>query len=465
MKLFRSRVTVAFRLTIWYVIAFTLSSFAAFLVLYVMMISDIHRHTDKDLVDKAKEFSLLLNSQGVDAVRSEMVRESSSAGTGKVFFRLLTVDGKELKAASVFSAWKDIGVDRIALKHTTADKPVFETHAIPGLGYKVRVLYAAVGSGEILQIGHSMEYDERIMEGFREIFGTSMGIVMVLASLVGWFMAKRAMSGVEEVTQTAIDISNGLLDSRVPVKGHGDEIDRLASTFNSMLERIHALVTGMREITDNIAHDLRSPITRIRGVAEMTLTGGGTTNEYEAMAASIIEECDRLLGIINTMLDISEAEAGVSKLTVEDIDITQLVKDACELFEPVAEDKGVVITMEVADCLRVIGDKQKLQRMLANLLDNAIKYTTASGSVTLSVSGNNAHVVISVNDTGIGIPDKDLSRIFERFYRGDQSRFQAGSGLGLSLSRAIVLAHGGDITVTSLPGKGSTFTITLPRSA
>ncbi|MDA8171314.1 MAG: HAMP domain-containing sensor histidine kinase, partial [Nitrospiraceae bacterium] len=202
-----------------------------------------------------------------------------------------------------------------------------------------------------------------------------------------------------------------------------------------------------------------------RGVAEMTLTGGGTTNEYEAMAASIIEECDRLLGIINTMLDISEAEAGVSKLTMEDIDITQLIKDACELFDPVAEDKGVGITMEVADCLRVIGDKQKLQRMLANLLDNAIKYTTAGGSVTLSVSRGNAHVVISVNDTGVGISDRDLSRIFERFYRGDQSRFQAGSGLGLSLSRAIVLAHGGDITVTSLPGKGSTFTITLPHSS
>lgn len=464
MKLPRLRVTVAFRLTIWYVIAFTLSSFAAFLILYVMMISDIHRHTNKELVDKAKEFSLLLNSQGVEAVRAEMIRESSSTGTGKVFFRLLTSDGKKL-AASDFSAWKDIGVDRIALKHTAADKPVFETLAIPGLGYKVHVLYAAVGSGEILQIGHSMKYDEQIMEGFREIFGATMGIVMILASLVGWFMAKRAMSGVEKVTQTATDISNGLLDSRVPVKGHDDEIDRLASTFNGMLERIHALVTGMREITDNIAHDLRSPITRIRGIAEMTLTGGGTTNEYEAMAASIIEECDRLLGIINTMLDISEAEAGVSKLTMEDIDITQLVKDACELFDPVAEDKGVGITMEAADCLRVIGDKQKLQRMLANLLDNAIKYTTVGGSVALSVSGDNAHVVISVNDTGAGISDKDLSRIFERFYRGDQSRFQAGSGLGLSLSRAIVLAHEGDITVTSLPGKGSTFTITLPRSS
>ncbi|MDA8324869.1 MAG: ATP-binding protein [Nitrospiraceae bacterium] len=464
MKLLRLRGTVAFRLTIWYVIAFTLSSFAAFLVLYVMMISDIHRHTDQDLVDKAKEFSLLLDSQGVAAVRAEIVRESSSTGTGKVFFRLLTFDGKEL-AASDFSAWKDIGVDRAALKHTTADKPVFETLAVPGRGFKVRVVYAAARPGEILQIGHSMQYDERIMEGFREIFGTTMGIVMILASLVGWFMARHAMSGVEKVTQTAIDISNGLLDSRVPVKGHGDEIDRLAATFNSMLERIHALVTGMKEITDNIAHDLRSPITRIRGIAEMTLTGEGTTNEYEAMAASIIEECDRLLGIINTMLDISEAEAGVSKLTVEDIDISQLIKDACELFAPVAEDKDVSIAIKAADCLRVSGDKQKLQRMLANLLDNAIKYTTAGGFVTLSVSGDNAHVVISVNDTGSGISGRDLSRIFERFYRGDQSRFQPGSGLGLSLSRAIVLAHGGDISVASLPGKGSTFTITLPRSS
>jgi heavy metal sensor kinase len=290
-----------------------------------------------------------------------------------------------------------------------------------------------------------------------------MALLIGLAAGVGWFMARRAVSGVEAITRTAQSISGGTLEKRVPVKTRGDEIDQLAMTFNQMLDRIQTLVTEIREMSDNIAHDLKSPITRIRGVAEVTLTNERSIGEYESMAASTIEECDRLLGMINTMLMISKTESGVDKLSLEEIDLAGLVRQACELFEPTAEDKRVTLRCDVPNKSHLVGDNRMIQRMLSNLLDNAIKYTPSGGKVKVSVSENDErYVVITVKDTGIGISPNDLPRIFDRFYRCDQSRSTPGIGLGLSLARTIARAHGGDITVTSLLNQGSTFTITLP---
>jgi heavy metal sensor kinase len=287
----------------------------------------------------------------------------------------------------------------------------------------------------------------------------------MLAAGVGWFMAKRAVSGVEAVTQTAQKITGGTLEERVPVKARGDEIDQLAMTFNQMLDRIQTLVTEIKEMSDNIAHDLKSPITRIRGIAEVTLTHEKSMGEYENMAASTIEECDRLLDMINTMLMISKTESGVDKLLREEIDLAGLVREACELFEATAEDKGVTLGGDVSNKSHLIGDARMIQRMLSNLLDNAIKYTPSGGTVSVSLREDDERdVVITIKDTGIGISPIDLPRIFERFYRCDQSRSKPGIGLGLSLARAIARAHGGDITVTSVLNRGSTFSITLPKS-
>jgi heavy metal sensor kinase len=309
-----------------------------------------------------------------------------------------------------------------------------------------------------------MESYSRFLDAFKGIFITTMTFLIVFAAGVGWFMARRAVSGVEAITRTAQKITGGTLEERVPVKARGDEIDQLAITFNQMLDRIQTLVTEIKEMSDNIAHDLKSPITRIRGIAEVTLTGEKSMGEYEGMAASTIEECDRLLDMINTMLMISKTESGVNKLSHEEIDLAGLIREACELFEPTAEDKGVTLGGDVPNKSHLIGDTRMIQRMLSNLLDNAIKYTPSGGSVTVSITENETDVLVSVKDTGCGISPSELPRIFERFYRCDQSRSQSGIGLGLSLARAIARAHGGEITATSLLNHGSTFTVTLPKS-
>jgi heavy metal sensor kinase len=463
-RLLNVRHTLVFRLTLWYAGIFTVSSLLAFLFFYLEVTSIIRQRTDAELSEIVQEFSALMAAKGIDAVKRTMITEAKDDGESKIFYRLLSSDGNEI-ASSNLTPWGRVSTNRAALgRATDPASPVFETLAFQGREHKVRIVYGALGPDAVLQIGWSLEDDELFVAEFQEIFGTTVAVVMVFAALLGWFMAKRALASVAEVTRTAQVISGGDFEQRVPVKGRGSEIDRLATTFNGMLDRIQTLVTEMKQMTENIAHDLRSPITRIRGIAEMTLTTGKAIDEYEAAAADTVEECDRLLEMINTMLYIAEAEATAGKLAMEQVDMARVVRGACELFQPVAEDQGLNLVARIDGDLKVRGELQGLQRMVANLIDNALKHTPSPGIVTVSVNGDEKQGVISVQDTGIGISQEELPRVFERFYRCDRSRSRPGVGLGLSLVKAIVHSHRGQITVMSTPNAGTTFTVTLPRA-
>ena len=465
-KLINMRYSLAFRLTLWYAGIFLVASCVAFLFFYLLITSVIRERTDQDLLEEVATLVSLRKARGIEAAQRQAYLSAQAAGERKIFFRFLYPTGIAISSSNM-TYWRDIGIKRDALKRLLEDdEPVFDNIKSPDRRHQIRVLYAMVGRGIILQIGQSMENYTRFIEAFRKIFITTMAILFLLAAGVGWFMARRALAGVETVTQTAQRISNGNLQERVPVKKREDEIDQLALTFNQMLDRIQTLVTGIKEMSDNIAHDLKSPITRIRGISEVTLTTGASLNDYENMAAGTIEECDRLLDMINTMLVISRTEAGVSSLEKKEIDISAVLRDACDLFQSAAEDKGITLFCRANEKIGIHGDMRLVQRMIANLLDNAIKFTPPDGRVDVSLRAEgNQGVNITVSDTGIGISPEDLSQIFERFYRCDPSRSQAGTGLGLSFARTIARAHGGDITVNSVPNQGSTFSVTLPGGA
>ena len=463
-KILRLPNTLAFRLTLWYGGIFTLCSGVAFLLFYTLITSVLQERTDQELLAQAQRFSTLLVGDGIGDVNNSAVIEAQAAGEKKVFFRLLNLTG-EVFSSSNMSYWKDINVDVGAIeKLLRGSDPILETITIPNRSDEVRILYAMLSPTVIVQVGQAMESQARLLDAFKRIFIITMSFLIILAAGVGWFMARRAVSGIEAVTHTAQKISGGSLQERVPVKPRGDEIDQLATTFNQMVDRIQTLLTEIKEMSDNIAHDLRSPVTRIRGTAEVTLTTGKSLDDYENMAASTIEDCDRLLDMINTMLLISKTEAGVEKPSREKVDIAALIRQACEIFQPIAEDKNVRLSHRAPEKTLIFGDTRMLQRMLSNILDNGVKYTPSGGKIKVSLTESESRdLVISVNDTGVGISKADLPRIFERFYRCDQSRSQPGTGLGLSLARAIARAHGGDITVTSTVNQGSTFNITLPK--
>ncbi len=452
----------ALRLTLWYAGIFTISSLIAFIIFYFSIEKTIRSRIDDDLMEDVEELAVLFKEGGLSELNREFNEDIASDGTDKVFFRVVGPDAKTLLSTDL-SAWFGLP-PADSVRDLMPENPGFslKTVSIDGHQYPARIITAFIDDGNIIQMGESLEESGSFLKEFRNVFIVTVPLIVIIACLFGWFMARKALQGIREVTAAAIDITKGDLQRRVPETGRGDEIDILVNTFNTMLNRIQSLIASMREMTDNIAHDLRSPLARMRGIAETTLLNDSTVNDFKWASGNTVEECDRLLHMINTMLDITESETGILKRTMTIVNMANIINDACDLFQPLAEDKNIQLICCSKENVTVYGSIQHLQRMIGNLLDNAIKYTDKGGSVTLDLYQKNKRVVINVSDTGVGIAEKDFPNIFKRFYRCDQSRSQPGSGLGLSLAQAIARAHGGDISIVSAIQKGSTLTISIP---
>ncbi len=453
--------TLAFRLTLWHLLLFSVLSISIFVVMYFSLVSYLKQEMDDELLDTAKEFGELYYTHGIQALKEEFQREARAEGLKRVFFLLISPEG-EIEASSDLGSWHGLPIPSNFSSSLNKDA-IFQTLSLTGHRHKIRILLKPIRDGHILEIGITLKNYEFLTQKYRRIFGIALITMLLCGGFAGWLVTKKAMSGVERITKIATRIGKYDLKERVPVENEGQEIDNLALAFNEMLERIEALVKELKEITDHVAHDLRSPITRIRGIAETTLLGQQDLDAYREMAATVIEEGDRLVAMINTMLEISQTDSGVIKISRETLDIRGIVREAVDLFQPVAEDKQIDLRSNLPlDPVIIAGDKAKIQRVIANLLDNALKYTEPNGIVNISVKKDQSQAVIEVVDTGMGIRQEEIPRIFERFYRGDKSRSTPGHGLGLSLALAIVRAHGGDIIVKSTVNKGSTFKVILP---
>jgi signal transduction histidine kinase len=258
-------------------------------------------------------------------------------------------------------------------------------------------------------------------------------------------------------------IRSGKFDERVPTRGSGDDLDELADLFNRMLERNAGLVAGMREALDNVAHDLRTPLTRLRASAELALRTPDDANALREALGDTMEESERVLTMLRTLMDISEAETGVMRLERQAVRLDTLAREVVETYGLVAEERGIRVITNLLPAL-VLGDAARLRQLIANLVDNAVKYTPTGGLIELRTRALDSVSEIQVHDTGMGIADEDKPRIFERLYRGDRSRSEPGLGLGLSFVKAICDAHRGIIHVVSTLGKGTEVTVSLPRA-
>jgi len=453
--------TLTFRLTFWYLILFSIFSLMVFSIVYISLVQQLSKRLDAELLDEARELKSIYVSHGITALQSEFNREAKSQGTNRIFYRLISPKLKVI-LTTYSPYWSELFRDKRFLLLANNKDHLF-TLKIPGHHYYVRIICEPLPDGNILQIGMTMKDNERLMEKYRETFATAFFVMLICGALTGWLIVKGAIKGVQRVTNIVATINASDLSARVPLKNEGLEIDELARAFNKMLNRIEKLVIELKEVTDNIAHDLRSPITRIRGIAETTITAKEDIEDYREMALNIIEDCDRIIEMINNMLDISQIQAGVAKVIKVRANIVKIIRDAVELFQPVAEDKNITLNIKIPnENIYVLVDIGKIQRSIANILDNAIKYTPSGGKITILLYKKKDSIEIEFKDTGIGISQEDLPKIFDRFYRCDKSRSTQGNGLGLSLALAFVKAHGGDITVESSVGKGSSFKIILP---
>jgi signal transduction histidine kinase len=451
--------TLAFRLTLFYSVFFTLAAVTIFIFAYRKMDSDLLQHTDDRLRVEALEY--MYRSGGVDQVRDGFNIESIAEGSVE-FYRFFSRD-MEVLASTDTSVWDKRLFEAKRINELEVEDELFVTLDDLKNNRKVRVIYKRFDDGTILEVGETLEDNERILLNLRRIFSASVFVVLIAGSIMVWLIISMGMRGVERVTNTAANISRGNFASRVPVGKEGREIESLAKTFNTMLDRIQSLIVELREVTDNIAHDLRTPLTRIRGATETLLMNHPDVEEYEEKAVIILGECDRLINMINIMLEITRAEAGIKNFRKEMVNIADLVGTAHELFVPLAEERGIDFKLKMpAGPFFVPGYPAHLQRLIANLLENAFKYSVNGGDVSIDLRSNGKEVILSITDSGVGISKKDLPHIFDKFYRGDQSRSEPGNGLGLSLVRAYVKEHDGEVFVKSVEGKGSTFRVHLP---
>lgn len=446
----------AFRLTVWYSVLFTAALIIVFSISCNFLVSGLHHAVERQLLSETREVEVSISKQGLEQAKLAIKEDFEGEGKNRIFFRILSPD-LSLLLSSDLTAWNHLDFPQLnqwaALSYQRHD--VYNTMSSVDKNSQVWVISKSINDGKyIIQVGKTIKEDQELIENYLLIFGWSVLVLLICGIILGGVASRKAMSGVKRITRTALDISRDGIHHRVKLNNEGEEIDDLANAFNTMLDRIEQLMVELKDVTNNVAHDLRTPITRIRGLAETMLS-----NDQEAVGM-IVEECDRLVQVINTMLDIAEVEAGLKNFDRMALDIEGLVKKGYEIFSPVAQDKNLQFTFQGSDSpIMILGDAPRLQRVISNLLDNAIKFTHEGGSVLVEVKIQEEDVIVSVHDTGIGIEPSQQPHIFEKFYRAESSRSTPGNGLGLCFAKSMVTSMGGKITFESAPLKGSAFSV------
>ena len=434
---------------------------AAFGLAYANLVLALQSNVDHYLSAELNEFKNIYNSGGLDALREEVHLEETAQGSSNIFIQVFDASGNAVLSSDKthWGAAAEWSGPIPPAGHSTFQTVVAEPDGRPG-----RRIEGHITGDVFVVMGVGTDQHRVVLDAFRERFIEVFVLVVCISLLGAWLVARRAMRGVEAVTVAAEEIAGGALDRRIVGHGYGYEIDRLGSVFNAMIEKVVALIKEARTLNDNIAHELRSPLTRIRGIAETSAISNASSKDCRELASNVVEECDGLLNVVNSMLTIAQIESGLAKFDTQPVDCGRLVQDTSDLFLPLAEDRRITLETTVVDGVTVNGDRARLHQAIANLIDNALKYTAPGGKVSVSLVRNNGSALISVKDSGVGIGQNDLPHIFQRFYRSENIPSVPGNGLGLGLVHAIVTGHGGEVDVSSRLGHGSTFRVTLPSS-
>ena len=453
--------TVSVRLTAWYATLFVVSAMVLLGLAYVLLASSLERRDRESIRGQLDDLSGQYHDGGLAGLeRALILRERSGAGQS-FLVRLVAPDGGTA-LVHIPDQWADFDLGQLRGPAANGQWIILRARDDEDM---LEVTSRRLPDGAILQVGRSSEDREQVLERYRQTVTIIAIPVLILAVGGGAFLASRALRPVRQIIHAVRAIRAGAMEARVPAHETGDELDELSTLFNDMIGQISTLIAGMRAALDNVAHDLRTPMARIRGAAESALQSGADLDASREALADCVEETDRLLVMLNTLMDISEAETGTLRLHREAVEVRDLLDDAADLYRFVAEEHEVALVVTTSADLRATVDRTRMRQGLANLVDNAIKHTPAGGRIELRALREPHALVISVKDTGAGIPPDELPRIWDRLYRGDRSRSQRGLGLGLSLVQAVVRAHGGEIAASSALGVGSTFTIRLPDAA
>ncbi len=457
----RAGISFGAQLSALYTFFFVISSAGVFVIAFYIMANLIEERERDVITLRAHEYQAWFEEGGVKALQQRF-GEQSKYNTDVYFVRIF-------------------GPFHNYLFVSVPDKKSFELKNLEGIDpYQIHVWSTIKEEGKnsvwnvvstplrqdvIMQLGKRSSRSYELLVYFRSRFLWFVIPILVLGFAAGSFLTYRIMQPIRKINQTVQTIiDTGKMNERVPERKEQGELDQLAKLFNQMLGKNEALIEAMRNSLDSVAHDLKTPMTRLRGIAELSLRDPDNHDACISALTDCMEESEKTVSLLNTLMDISEAEAGAMRLSLETISLSDVLRSVIDLYEFVSEDKNITIEQKFSNDIHIIGDRNRLQQVFANLLDNAIKYSPKNRSVEIAVDLVASKACISMTDHGLGIDDKDIAQIWNRLYRGDRSRSEKGVGLGLSFVKAIVEAHHGFVQVTSQPNQGTTFKVYLPSN-
>ena len=441
--------TFSFRLALWYVALFAISTTVVFGFIWWAAVTFMLRQTDEIIESEVWSLAEQYDERGLAALSMQISsRQRSEASRSNIY---LLVDREFHYLAGNMRQWPRSIEPKGYPEWDTI--PVTAEDDPRPLEARVRVV-TLMGKVHLL-VGRELSDVLRARAIMARAMATGIFFTVIMGLIWGNVMSVKLIGRLEQVNRASREIMGGAMDRRIPLSGSGDEFDRLAGNLNDMLDRIGELLDTVRQVSDNIAHDLRSPLTRLRSRLELVLLEQPDAASQRLAIEEAITQAESIIATFNALLTIAQAESAAARSGFEDLDLTALMRDAAELYEPLAEDKSIALSVNVAEGLSARGNRHLLSQAVANLLDNAVKYTPEGGVIRVEATPGEEGPCIAVADTGPGIPEDERENVLRRFYRLDRSRGTPGSGLGLSLVGAVARLHGARLSLSDnapLPG-------------
>lgn len=464
-KIKNFRKQVSFKITFWHLALLLLNSCFLFFVFYYLYAQSILNKNHEVLEAKFEQYISLYEQGGFKAVDQMLATVSKPLDDTDFFIRIASQSHQTLYFnTSVNAHFLNLNEIEIGLKNDDITKP-WHFIKTSNRNYDVEVLSLVLKNGMFFQIGKTVEDQDMQLERFKALSIEFLIFSLFIGGFGGLFLSNRMLTPLRSLIHTLKSMRQGKENLRVPYAKTNDELEDLTILFNEMLDHVETSNQAMRQTLDIVAHELRTPLTSIRGLAEVTLQKKDISEqEMRKLLVNCIEGIDEILVEFKMMTDITEVESGLQNLNKKDINLTSICQDVIDLYEIIAEQKEIQLFFETTQPVIAYVDASKFRRAIANLVDNAIKYSPNQSTITISVTKQYKDIFIKISDQGIGINENDLPHIWKRLYRGQKSRHEKGIGLGLSLVKSIIEAHKGDVYVEQNKEIGSTFVIHLNSS-